>query len=259
MMRSQSFLAMGEEQNVTWTTVKLGLLLLVAILLLQLQVHAVQDFSGKSKGCSSDNTIHVLFSHFKLLGCAYISCKVTSPLSQTRTDNKSHSTASNEEEPFLLFHFVHTTSENTFTIRNLKAVESVFFHHPNASVIVHTKNMTSKPFQNLIRAGYNISTHPFDLEPIISELLRSAPINQTHARQFLQNIPAYSTTKFWYTNQSNLLRLALLYTQGGVYLGKYRGWTLVSVCPGQLTHGFHSHLILFCFHRYRFNCRQAVG
>ena len=43
-------------------------------------------------------------------------------------------------------------------------------------------------------------------------------VNQTMAKEFVKALPRYQQQEFWYSNESNLLRLALLYVQGGTYM-----------------------------------------
>jgi hypothetical protein len=86
--------------------------------------------------------------------------------------------------------------------------------------MLHVKNMTAEPLMPLIKAGYNVSVRQFDMEAVLSMLLEipNIGINESNAREFTKLIPVYSKTEFWYPNQSNLLRLALIYLYGGVYL-----------------------------------------
>ena len=71
----------------------------------------------------------------------------------------------------MLFHFVHTTKESDFSRRSLRTIETVFFHHPNAKVIVHIprdsdkiglqSDMTNAIFRPLINGGYDVTVEPF--------------------------------------------------------------------------------------------------
>lgn len=130
-----------------------------------------------------------------------------------------------------LFHFIHTTSEATFHQRNLRAVESVFFHHPNASVLIHvpddgattslTSDMTEKPFLPLINAGYNVTIQRFQLQTLVDAALsmegstiEKAPIDKWMKTQILRNMFKQN----WYVDISDLVRLLVVYTQGGLYM-----------------------------------------
>ena len=43
-------------------------------------------------------------------------------------------------------------------------------------------------------------------------------VNKTAAKEFIRSLPRYRQQEFWYSNESNLLRLTLLYVQGGTYM-----------------------------------------
>ena len=79
-----------------------------------------------------------------------------------------------QQDNSLLFHFARTTNVASSHKRSLRGVESVFFHRPNATVVVRVKDdgettaletdMTSKPFLPLTNAGYNITLQRFKIK-----------------------------------------------------------------------------------------------
>jgi hypothetical protein len=136
-----------------------------------------------------------------------------------------------QKEP--LFHFIHTTNEASFHQRSLRAVESVFFHHPKATVLIHVpddghtialkSDMTEQPFLRLIDAGYNVTVERFQLQTLldaaislegVSSRVEKAPIDKWMKTQILPNMMKWS----WYVDISDLVRLLVLYAQGGLYL-----------------------------------------
>jgi lactosylceramide 4-alpha-galactosyltransferase len=128
------------------------------------------------------------------------------------------------QEP-LLFHFIHTTDEASFKPFNLRIIESVFYHHPNARVIFHVpkqsaSNMTSRPLRPLMDAGYSIDLRYFDLESLLDAALSQTHsiVNATAAASWMKKMPEYSTKPYWYSHFTDLVRLLVLYKQGGVYL-----------------------------------------
>jgi hypothetical protein len=125
----------------------------------------------------------------------------------------------------LSFYFVHTTDEASFDIGNVRAVESVFFHHPNAQVSIFHKdaNFTLQPFKHVIDAGYTITLqHYKNLREMIESALGSpsggSTINATLAHTFIAKIPEYEKTQFWYVCEADFMRALIIYTRGGIYI-----------------------------------------
>jgi hypothetical protein len=125
----------------------------------------------------------------------------------------------------LSFYFVHTTDEASFHVGNVRAVESVFFHHPNAQVSIFHKdtNFTLQPLKPVIDAGYTIRLeHYKNLGEMIESALGSpsggSAINATLAHRFIAKIPEYEKTKNWYANEANVMRALIMYTRGGIYI-----------------------------------------
>jgi hypothetical protein len=74
--------------------------------------------------------------------------------------NTTTSSSKNKKQPeLLLFHLVHTTNESSFRPDNIRAIESIFFHHPRAQLSLYFKKtkkhqtMTQRPVQHLIQTG----------------------------------------------------------------------------------------------------------
>ena len=148
------------------------------------------------------------------------------PTTTNRSSRRSHPREvrpSNQgASPPLLVYFVHTTNESTFRPDHLRAIESVFFHHPDAHITLYVKNMTTRPIQPLVDAGYKIVVKLFKIRDMLWLAL-----NQTSGREEILNdralawmarIDEYEATKNWITNESNLMRYLLLYLYGGIYL-----------------------------------------
>ena len=121
----------------------------------------------------------------------------------------------------LLFHFIFTTSislrpvisqvvkEYAFNWRHLRSVESIFYHHPTAEVIVHSNVLPHDTFDVLTEAGYSIKVQNYDLE----DLLKGSP-----AEIFTSKLEEAKQGHLWYRHQRDLLRLLILYLWGGVYM-----------------------------------------
>lgn len=132
----------------------------------------------------------------------------------------------------LTFHMIHTTNDESFRLMTFRSIESVFYHHPNAKVILHVKNMTSQPVQPILDAGYNLVVEDYNPKSKLRELIRQHvgghrskelfPNEKNVIQQFIKKIDSFAADArgFWYSNESNLMRMLLCYMDGGVYLGK---------------------------------------
>lgn len=124
----------------------------------------------------------------------------------------------------LLFHLIHTTTEENFGTMQKRCIESIFYHHPLATVMLHAKNMTDAPVKYLQRAGYDLQVIKYDIMESLKLLEREEPpvVDTALLQKFTSRVKDYASDRegFWYSNESNLLRLILLYLLGGIYLGK---------------------------------------
>jgi hypothetical protein len=125
----------------------------------------------------------------------------------------------------LLFHLIHTTTEENFGRMQLHTVETIFYHHPNARVIFHVTKITAKPFQYLLDAGYDIQIRHFDIFNELNRLKEHKIVSNDTIDDFAKKVPGYANDKKgkWMGNESDLLRLILMYFDGGMYLGKKKG------------------------------------
>lgn len=74
-----------------------------------------------------------------------------------------------------VFHLIFTTSEKSlisvedtsvkgsFVWRHWRCVESIFYHHPLATVVIHSNTLQSRVFDVLTEAGYEIQVNPYSL------------------------------------------------------------------------------------------------
>jgi len=131
----------------------------------------------------------------------------------------------NAVDASVVFHVVFTTSEETVSTLNLRCIESIFYFHPKALVRIHTNSVTGlqkipDPLQPLLNRGFRIQLTPYTAEDVLQAALDfpESRVNATLARLWADNLDFYRTEKFWFSNESNLLRLCLLYAHGGIYL-----------------------------------------
>ena len=123
----------------------------------------------------------------------------------------------------ILFHMIFTSSNKSvvstlgsetkqsgaFNWRHWRSVESVFRQHPTARLIVHSNTLSQSIFNVLTEAGYNVEVGRYDLKG----LLTGSP-----AESFIPRLAKARKGQYWVYNEANLLRLLLLYLDGGMYM-----------------------------------------
>jgi hypothetical protein len=116
-----------------------------------------------------------------------------------------------------LFHFIFTTPAATLTWRVQRAVEAVFYHHPNAKVIMHSRSLPVKGTRLDVFAetGYSFQIQPYDLSEMLAE---SRAVSTNDKREFLAVLDSRKTGEFWYSHETDLIRLLIMEKYGGIYL-----------------------------------------
>ena len=124
----------------------------------------------------------------------------------------------------LVFHLIFTTTgrdkimqyltkdiaSGGFKWSNMRAVESIFYHHPFAQVIVHSNTLSLDTFDVLTESGYDISIQPYNL----TQLLQGTPAgNFTGAR-----LEQAKKGQHWYSHETDFLRTLIMYKYGGIYM-----------------------------------------
>ena len=123
----------------------------------------------------------------------------------------------------LIFHLIFSTSEQNsikmffslkkvsgkFNWRHWRSIESIFHHHPEAEVRVHSNTLPKNTFDVLTEAGYSIAVHRYKFEDMLKG---------TQAKGFIKKLRKARMSPFWYSHQTDLLRLFFLYKYGGVYM-----------------------------------------
>ena len=135
-----------------------------------------------------------------------------------------------------VFHVIHTTDERSFGKLQKRCLESIFFHHPNAVVSVHAKNLTLQTFQYLIDAGYHLEVKPLNLRQSLKQLQSTDAVSPELITNFIDQIDNYASDPkgYWYVNEADMLRLLIMYLEGGMYIGKSPEIALVkNVCQTQ--------------------------
>ncbi|XP_046858172.1 lactosylceramide 4-alpha-galactosyltransferase-like [Xenia sp. Carnegie-2017] len=127
----------------------------------------------------------------------------------------------------LTFHAIFTTSpqslidvmderggkskvQGEFSWRHWRCVESVFYHHPNATMIIHSNTLHLSMLDVLRKKGYDAHVQRYKL----SELAQG-----TSAVEFVRDeLPYAMERQNWYSHETDLIRLLLLYKYGGIYI-----------------------------------------
>nr|XP_043631124.1 uncharacterized protein At4g19900 [Erigeron canadensis] len=96
-----------------------------------------------------------------------------------------------------------------FSVRHQRGLESLFFHHRDACVVVFSETIELNYFYSFVKDGYKIAV----AMPNLDELLKDTPTHEFASVWF-----EWRKTKFYPTHYSELIRLAALYKYGGIYL-----------------------------------------
>jgi len=117
------------------------------------------------------------------------------------------------------FNFIFTTGLNTLHWRVIRSIESVFYHNPNAKVVVHSNTLpvTGSKLDTFWEAGYDLQVKPYDVNELLKDW--SSGKNATDLVElFLSRKHVYKKGPFWYSHETDLLRYLLMWKYGGVYL-----------------------------------------
>ncbi len=210
------------------------------LMIVNLQLHTLnsQQYS---------NGYDVLFSDLTNYPNAYLSYNVGKGMEQsiikeggqTHVNNSSHQVidvipSQNERaklfssffegatEKKQLFHLIHTTGKDKFGTMEKRCVESIFYHHRDAKIILHVRNMSFTPVQYLMHAGYDLHVQPYNLTESLHRLKNLNIVTNDVLQNFIARINEYASDSlgYWYSNESDLLRLIFMYFDGGIYLGE---------------------------------------
>ena len=92
-----------------------------------------------------------------------------------------------------------------------RTLESIFYHYPRADVTIHTNFLIDSDFQQFIDAGYSLQTMPLEFEKLaIGTPLEGATRDPKWK--------VWETSNGWCAGFSELYRLIVIWTLGGVYM-----------------------------------------
>ncbi|GAA0146529.1 hypothetical protein LIER_06459 [Lithospermum erythrorhizon] len=96
-----------------------------------------------------------------------------------------------------------------YGVRHQRGLESVLFHHKDACVLVFSETIELNFFNDFVEEGFKVAV----VMPNLDELLKDTP---THI--FASVWYEWKQTKYYPAHYSELIRLAVLYKYGGIYL-----------------------------------------
>lgn len=102
---------------------------------------------------------------------------------------------------------IWTTNATSFRSYRHKVVESVFAHHPTASVRVLSNTLPSDTFAALRSSGRDVNVIPFDVD----DLFDGTPLATWLASNASQG-------EHYYSHVTDAARYALLWKYGGLYI-----------------------------------------
>eukprot|EP00980_Cylindrotheca_fusiformis_P016186 scaffold4809_cov116-Cylindrotheca_fusiformis.AAC.10 len=120
-----------------------------------------------------------------------------------------------------LFHFIFSGDWANFPLSYARAIESVLYHHPDAIARLHSQDSrnetVSTPLLEPLFQKFDLEIEYYDLAEELQIL--KTHIDETLVQKFIDDLPRWIyTTKFRESNKSNIYRLLILFTRGGVYM-----------------------------------------
>ena len=88
----------------------------------------------------------------------------------------------------------------------MRTLESIFYHHPNGKVIVHSNTLSQNDFDVLTESGYSVEVQTYNLTDLLSE---------SPASTFTTKLSKVLSGQYWYSHETDLIRFLLLYKYGG--------------------------------------------
>mmetsp|Transcript_28590 Transcript_28590/g.69272 ORF Transcript_28590/g.69272 Transcript_28590/m.69272 type:complete len:418 (-) Transcript_28590:218-1471(-) len=144
-------------------------------------------------------------------------------INQTITENDKSG------EP-LTFHIIYNGAYSKFGGDQLRSIESIYYHHPNAHVIFHT-GISDEPFSipslDPLRKKFDLEFNFYNLTEELHKLrvaLNNSPTwdqDDDFVAQFINRLPNWVTpgkSLYPLPNKANIMRAILMYMRGGIYM-----------------------------------------
>ena len=107
------------------------------------------------------------------------------------------------------FVLLWSTNANFFTLRARRCIESIFYHHRWAIVRIYTNELPAHFFHEFAQRGFDIRVRRYN----VSALLQDTP-----ASPWLARLTEWERGPNFYAHITDAIRLALLFSVGGIYL-----------------------------------------
>ncbi|KAJ1638817.1 nucleotide-diphospho-sugar transferase [Pavlovales sp. CCMP2436] len=104
---------------------------------------------------------------------------------------------------------IWTTDATHWSERNVRSVESIFHHHPNASLFIYSNHLAPSAVEPFASAGFDVKVVGYRLEALLEG---------TPAKPWLDKLASWEQGPYFYTHVTDVIRLALLFREGGVYV-----------------------------------------
>lgn len=101
------------------------------------------------------------------------------------------------------------STAGNFSDKHMRSVESVFFHHPKASFHLYSNELPHDVLAPLAQLGYDVNVRRYDLQALLGD---------TPAAPWLQDLERWQAGKYYYSHVTDVMRYALLFKEGGVYI-----------------------------------------
>jgi hypothetical protein len=117
----------------------------------------------------------------------------------------------------LQFFQVYTSS--SMNVRNRRSLESILYHHPESPVTLLSNTLHYDEIAYFTELGYDVRIVPYTLTDLLTQAIDSEKGSiKMYASAFVRRLSVVETGEFWYSHETDLIRLLILYMEGGVYL-----------------------------------------
>jgi len=125
--------------------------------------------------------------------------------------------ASPEYEVQDFFQLVITTPPESITWKMVRAIEAIFYHHPNAKVVVYSNTIPERDSKlDMFKdVGFDVEIQSYSFK----DFFDAADYIDSNTKQaFLAKLDDLSKNQHWYTHEADLVKLFVLERNGGVML-----------------------------------------
>eukprot|EP00727_Mastigamoeba_balamuthi_P009922 m51a1_g5552 hypothetical protein (645) ;mRNA; r:542314-547139 len=140
---------------------------------------------------------------------SWVTVEVAQPFDTVRVTLQAEAEHEVRVDDVRRFFQVWSTNQSTFTVIQLRSIESILRHHPNACVCVYAEELPVWWFSEMWYYGHNVRVGRPSPEMISQRIPVTAP--------WAARIKEWRKGRNWYSHYSDWLRMSLLYLYGGTY------------------------------------------